>query len=473
MYRVLAHIEANLDSPLALDDLAAVAHFSPFHFHRVFRGIVGESVAEHVRRLRLERAAARLRNTVDPIIDVALDAGYEAHESFTRAFYTAYGESPSAFRRANGPVRRPVPLKAPDVECTVQQLPSMRTAYLSHTGPYETVGATWQRLMMWAGWRGLLGPGIQILGISHDDPEVTPPEKRRYDAALAVPDHVLAEHDIQIGEIGGREYARATHLGPYSRFSETYIGLCGVAIPRLGREMANAPPLEFYRNYHRHLRPSSGRGGFMTTATLTKLDLYKEHAADYATPRKPVLLNIAPAKYLTIVGSGKPGGDDFKQKIGALYGMAFTVKMASKFAGQDYTVCKLEGQFWAGECGADFANTPKDEWRWKLMIRTPEFIGAKEMRAAIAAKSERDDLKDVKLETIREGKCVQVLHVGPYEKEPESIEKMRAAAEDAGYEFHGVHHEIYLSDPRRVTPEKLKTILRIPVDRRRRKDETT
>ena len=75
----------------------------------------------------------------------------------------------------------------------------------------------------------------------------------------------------------------------------------------------------------------------MTTATLTKLDLYKEHAADYATPRKPILLNIAPAKYLTIEGAGRPGGDDFQQKIGALYTMAFTIKMASKFAGQDYT----------------------------------------------------------------------------------------------------------------------------------------
>ena len=109
--------------------------------------------------------------------------------------------------------------------------------------------------MMWAGWRGLLGPGMEILGISHDDPDVTPPEKRRYDAALAVPDHISAEHDIRIGEIGDREYARSTHRGSYSRLSETYACLCGVAIPRLGREMADVPPLEFYRNSPQTAKP--------------------------------------------------------------------------------------------------------------------------------------------------------------------------------------------------------------------------
>jgi hypothetical protein len=213
----------------------------------------------------------------------------------------------------------------------------------------------------------------------------------------------------------------------------------------------------------------------MATATATKLDLYKEHRADYATPRAPGIIEIAPAKYLTVEGQGKPGGDAFQQAVGALYGMAYTTKMNSKFAGHDYTVCKLEGQYFAGECGAAFASTPLEEWRWKLMIRTPEFIGATEMRAAIATLAERGKegaFDSVKLETIREGKCVQMLHVGPYDKEPESIEKMRAAAAEAGYEFRGPHHEIYLSDPRRVAPEKLKTILRIPVDKRRRNSET-
>lgn len=198
-----------------------------------------------------------------------------------------------------------------------------------------------------------------------------------------------------------------------------------------------------------------------------KLDLYKEHKSDYATPKKPVLVDIAPAKYLTIEGKGEPGGDIFSQRIGALYAVAFTLKMENKFAGRDYAVCKMEGLWWTDDVmHGDFTVVPKDQWRWKLMIRTPDFVDAKQVRAVadkLIAKGKAADVRDVKVETIREGKSAQMLHVGPYERERETIEKMCAAAREQGLEFHGLHHEIYLSDPRRVAPEKLKTILRIPV----------
>ena len=93
--KVLIHIQEHLDEPISLEDLGRVAHFSPFHFHRVFRGMVGESVKEHVRRLRLERAAHRLKFGEEAVTRIALDAGYETHESFTRAFKSLFGESPS------------------------------------------------------------------------------------------------------------------------------------------------------------------------------------------------------------------------------------------------------------------------------------------------------------------------------------------------------------------------------------------
>ena len=205
----------------------------------------------------------------------------------------------------------------------------------------------------------------------------------------------------------------------------------------------------------------------MATATATKIDLFKDHASEYAMPRKPVLLDVGKAKYLTIEGSGEPGGPVFQEKIGALYTIAYTIKMTMKFSGgQDYAVSKMEAQWWAGDCGGAFQSTPKEQWRWKLMIRTPEFVGARELKAAAEAalkKGKTVPVNEVKLETIREGKCVQMLHVGPYDREPESIEKMRAAAAEQGYDFHVAHHEIYLSDPRRVAPERLRTILRIPV----------
>jgi len=200
-------------------------------------------------------------------------------------------------------------------------------------------------------------------------------------------------------------------------------------------------------------------------APIAKLDLYETNKADYATPRTPVLLRIAKATYLGIAGRGTPGGEAFQQAIGALYSIAFTIKMASKFAGRDYGVAKLEGQWWV-DSGSSFTTESKDQWSWRILIRTPDFIGKRELEAArkqLAEKGKDPLFKEVELTTLNEGRCVQVLHTGPYDREPESIRQMEAFAAGQGYRFDGLHHEIYLSDPRRVAPEKLRTILRIPV----------
>ena len=195
-----------------------------------------------------------------------------------------------------------------------------------------------------------------------------------------------------------------------------------------------------------------------------KIDLYKQHKTEYVTPRKPALIKTNPAQYLAIAGQGAPGGERFTACIGALYGAAFTIKMTRKFAGkQDYAVCKLEGQ-WFFE--GDLAKIPKDKWKWRLLIRTPDFVTQTDLKTAAATLLKRGksrEVEEVKLETINEGQCVQMLHVGPYEKECETIAVMREFAEGRGLRFAGPHHEIYLSDPRRVPPERLKTILREPV----------
>ena len=107
MAEVLQIIQRNLDEDLALEELARVAHFSPYHFHRIFRGMVGESVKEHIRRLRLERAALGLKHSKRPVTDIAFEAGFETLESFSRAFKAMGGLNPSAFRRQNGVFRSP------------------------------------------------------------------------------------------------------------------------------------------------------------------------------------------------------------------------------------------------------------------------------------------------------------------------------------------------------------------------------
>jgi hypothetical protein len=184
-----------------------------------------------------------------------------------------------------------------------------------------------------------------------------------------------------------------------------------------------------------------------------KIDLYKTHKAEYVAPRKPVFIEIKPARYLAIHGSGKPGGPEFQAAVEALYNVAFAVKMASKFTGRDYAVCKLEG-LW-----------PSRE-EWTLLIRTPDFIDSAALGAAVAtlkAKGNAGRIGEVRLKKLDEGRVVQVRHTGPYDKEEEAIESMSAFAAEHGCRIRGEHHEIYLSDPRRVDPDKLRTILRQPV----------
>jgi hypothetical protein len=200
--------------------------------------------------------------------------------------------------------------------------------------------------------------------------------------------------------------------------------------------------------------------------TPEKLDLWREHRDEYVAAKKPVLVETRPARYLAIRGEGAPGGPAFEVCIGTLYAMAYTLKMSRKFAGQqDYTIGKLEMLYWLGEGDDCSPPPPKESWRWQMLIRTPAFVSEAERERAIGVlreKGKAPNAGDVRFETIDEGPCVQMLHVGPYERISETIEAMRGFAEGRGLRLEGPHHEIYLSDPRRVAPEKLKTILRQP-----------
>jgi len=198
-------------------------------------------------------------------------------------------------------------------------------------------------------------------------------------------------------------------------------------------------------------------------AAARKLDLYRLHAAEYVAPRTPRLVETRPAKYLAIAGSGDPNGAGFSEKVGALYAVAFTVKMAWKKAGRDYKVAGLEGLWWGVGRGEWMIDQARAEWRWKVLIRVPDFVSAKDVTAAAKALLTRGKPKavaNVKLETLRQGRCVQMLHVGPYLNEGPTMDAMLAFAKAQGLRFTGRHHEIYLSDPRRVKAEKLRTILR-------------
>jgi AraC family transcriptional regulator len=267
MLRVLLHIQEHLDESLRLEELAAVAHFSPYHFHRVFRGMTGESVQRHVRRLRLERAAQRLKSTDKPVTAIAFEAGYETHEAFTRAFGTMFGESPSSFRGKRQAIKfkaalsgvhfasdaaplsfEPVRYGGRPLEVTVERLEPMNVAFIRHVGAYDQVGTVWNRLFAWAVPRGLVGPTSVAVGVTYDDPDVTPAEYLRCDACLVLLRMVEPDGEVAVQQIGGGDYGRTRHIGPYKRFPETYARLFGEWLPQSGREARSAPALEFYRN---------------------------------------------------------------------------------------------------------------------------------------------------------------------------------------------------------------------------------
>lgn len=258
--RVQEYIASHLDDPLPLEHLAALAHFSPYHFHRIFSGMCGESVASYVRRLRLERAARELSADI-PVIRLALDAGYDSHEAFTRAFKTHFGITPTAMRRAGGFSTIAASLHGTGriansihqkggclMDVQIKKISEQNVVYLRHVGPYQDCGATWERLCRWACPKGVFGPDTMIMGICHDDPEITPPEQIRYDACLTIDRAIDTDEGIQMMHLPEGTYASYLHKGPYDQLKNSYRKLCGEWIPQSGHQIANAPSIEVYLN---------------------------------------------------------------------------------------------------------------------------------------------------------------------------------------------------------------------------------
>ncbi|MGI5864411.1 MAG: GyrI-like domain-containing protein [Myxococcales bacterium] len=192
----------------------------------------------------------------------------------------------------------------------------------------------------------------------------------------------------------------------------------------------------------------------------TKADPYREHQAEYVATEEPRLVKTSPAKYVTITGESEPGGEDFHHRVKVLYRAAQTILEAKRQAGHDFKLGKLEAMWWHKSRDKE---TDQPSWHWKLLLRVPEFVTENDL--VLAKNKARDPLvRDVWLELIDEGEVVQVLHVGPYEREQETVDKMREYARNQGKRFEGFHHEIYLTNPADVPPEKLRTIMRHQVE---------
>ncbi|MBR3124900.1 MAG: GyrI-like domain-containing protein [Mogibacterium sp.] len=204
-------------------------------------------------------------------------------------------------------------------------------------------------------------------------------------------------------------------------------------------------------------------------------DYKKEYKEFYMPKDKPSIVTIPPMNYIAVRGKGDPNQEDgdYKKAIGLLYGIAFTIKMSKKGDRQiegyfDYVVPPLEGFWWQdGVEGVDYAH--KDTFNWISVIRLPDFVTKEDFDWAIAeaTKKKKEDFSKVEFFTYEEGLCVQCMHLGAYDDEPATVDKMHAYMAEQGYRLditdERMHHEIYLSDARKVSPEKLKTVIRHPI----------
>lgn len=206
---------------------------------------------------------------------------------------------------------------------------------------------------------------------------------------------------------------------------------------------------------------------------MEKLDLGKQYKAYYTATTKPALVQIEAAKFLSIVGKGDPSGPEYTYTLQALYATAYGVKFWYKAQKQDFVVAKLEGQWWYDEAqykgvAMDNAPTliPRSEWYYRMLIRLPEYVMpevVQNISNEVATKKNIALAKQVHFYEMQEGKCVQMLHIGPFDKEPETLQQIMAFSKSNKLERNGLHHEIYLSDFNKTAPEKLRTILREPV----------
>lgn len=206
-------------------------------------------------------------------------------------------------------------------------------------------------------------------------------------------------------------------------------------------------------------------------------DYKKEYKEFYLPKAKPEIVTVPKMNFLAVRGSGDPNieGGEYKASIGLLYGIAFTIKMSKKGARRiegyfDYVVPPLEGFWWQdGIAGIDYSR--KDSFQWISVIRLPDFVTKEDFDWAVeeASRKKATDFSKVEFLTYEEGLCVQCMHIGAYDDEPATIEGMHRFMEEQGYILditdQRYHHEIYLSDARRVAPERLKTVIRHPIRR--------
>ena len=254
--KAIAFIESNWTIDIQLKDIAAQANISPYHFHRVFKSLTGDTTKEFLTRLRLEKAALKLKHSQNDIGQIAFDCGYQNHETFTRAFKDYFGLSPLEYRNsiAELTVNKQIEYGKANINLNtlnvqgpiIKTIPDLHLAYIRHTGSYNKVGSSFQKLMFWAATHLVLKLKPITIGIVHDNPDLTEEQNIRFDACVLLSKEIKPNGEIGYKKIEGGKFAVFTYKGAYEGFYPVYDYIYNVCLFDNKFDLADKPALEWY-----------------------------------------------------------------------------------------------------------------------------------------------------------------------------------------------------------------------------------
>ena len=257
---VTSYVDNHLDENLELKRMAEIANLSVFHFHRIARAILNEPFGEYVTRLRVEAAASQLRYTNQTISEIAYAVGFETPSGLSKRFKKYYNITPSQYREnielhIIGSYKKETMGNVQPIE--ISTLEDQTIAYIRLTGNYAELdySGAWKRLWGFLNEQSLSGEKSKSIGICYDDPQVTQSDKCRYDVAVTIDGAFEAVGEIGKGKIAGGTFAVFEHKGPYEKLDEVYGGIYGKWLFESGRELRNAPTIDFFLNSPRDTNP--------------------------------------------------------------------------------------------------------------------------------------------------------------------------------------------------------------------------
>jgi AraC family transcriptional regulator len=260
---VLVYINDHLDEKLELDKLAEISNFSVYHFHRIFRAYLNEPLGTFITRLRLDYAARLLGFTTDPINEIAYKVGFDVPSSLNKAFKKRFGITPAEFRKTKKMLIpfESIHLKNNSMELQlkpqIKEVKEKNVIYIRSLGNYsgESTGQTWQRLLEFVKKKKLFSFGMECVGISHDDPNVTEEAKLRYDACVTIKKNIEPEGEVGVKTLAGGKYAIFKYQGPYSNLGHVYNYIYTNWLSSTKYELGDRPCFEKYINSPEKTKP--------------------------------------------------------------------------------------------------------------------------------------------------------------------------------------------------------------------------